>query len=68
MSLRPYEIINVEGGALRVGSAANITIFDPLKKWKYHSSKSKSRAFNTPFNNEEFHGKVSQIYLNGKAI
>ncbi|MBT7650210.1 MAG: dihydroorotase [Opitutae bacterium] len=68
MSLRPSEIINVEGGELRVGSTANIVIFDPLKKWKYHPSKSKSRAFNTPFNNEEFHGKVSQIYLNGKAI
>ena len=68
MSLRPSEIINVEGGGLRVGSTANIVIFDPLKKWKYHSSKSKSRAFNTPFNNEVFHGKVSQIYLNGKAI
>lgn len=68
MSLRPSEIINVEGGELRVGNTANIVIFDPLKKWKYHSSKSKSRAFNTPFNNEEFHGKVLQIYLNGKAI
>lgn len=67
MSLRPSEIIKVEGGGLGVGSIANIVIFDPLKKWKYCSKEGKSRAFNTPFNNSEFSGKVIQTYFNGKA-
>ena len=67
MSLRPSEIIKVEGGGLGVGSIANIVIFDPLKKWKYCSEEGKSRAFNTPFNNSEFSGKVIQTYFNGKA-
>lgn len=67
MSLRPSEIMKVEGGGLEVGSIANIVIFDPLKKWKYCSKEGKSRAFNTPFNNSEFSGKVIQTYFNGKA-
>jgi len=67
MSLRPSEIIKVEGGGLGVGSIANIVIFDPLKKWKYCSKEGKSRAFNTPFNNSEFSGKVIQTYFKGKA-
>ncbi len=67
MSLKPSEIIKVEGGGLGVGCIANIVIFDPLKKWKYCSGEGKSRAFNTPFNNSEFSGKVIQTYFNGKA-
>ena len=67
MSLRPSEIIKVEGGGLGVGCIANIVIFDPLKKWKYCPEEGKSRAFNTPFNNSEFSGKVIQTYFNGKA-
>ena len=67
MSLRPSEIMKVEGGGLEVGSIANIVIFDPLKKWKYCSKEGKSRAFNTPFNNSEFSGKVIRTYFKGKA-
>ena len=65
MSLRPSEIIKIQGGSLQVDSIANITIFDPLKKWNFISRTAKSRAFNTPFNNSQFSGKVIKTYVNG---
>jgi len=65
MSLRPSEIIKIQGGSLQVDNIANITIFDPSKKWNFISSTGKSRAFNTPFNNSQFTGKVIKTYVNG---
>ena len=65
MSLNPSEIIKIDGGSLQVGNTANITIFDPSRKWKFISTTCKSRAFNTPFNNSQFSGKVIKTYVNG---
>ncbi|HZU33768.1 MAG TPA: dihydroorotase, partial [Candidatus Angelobacter sp.] len=41
LSTNPARIMGLEGrGTLKVGAHADVTIFDPAKKWTYHASQS----------------------------
>src|SRR5271167_2086921 len=45
-------------GTLIRGSAADVTVFDPKKKWTFDASKSRSKSKNTPFDGWQLTGKV----------
>jgi dihydroorotase len=68
-STNPAKIAGLEGrGTLAVGSIADITIFDPKKKWKFDGEKSKSKARNTPFNGWQFTGRVMATIVGGTIV
>jgi dihydroorotase len=52
-------------GTLTVGSHADVTIFDPKKKWTYVASKSLSKSHNSPFDGWQFTGKVAATIVGG---
>jgi dihydroorotase len=65
----PARVVNLEGrGTLAVGSHADVTIFDPKKRWTYEAAKSKSKSHNTPFNGEQLTGKVIATILRGAIV
>lgn len=68
-STNPAKIVNLQGrGTLAVGSYADVTIFDPAKKWKFDVEKSKSKARNTPFEGWQFTGRVVATVVGGNVI
>jgi dihydroorotase len=53
-------------GSLARGNHADVTIFDPKKRWTFDASKSHSLSHNTPFDGWQFTAKVIATIVAGK--
>jgi dihydroorotase len=66
MSTNPARIVNLEGrGTLAANSFADVTIFDPRKRWAYDVSKTRSRSRNTPYDGMTLFGKPIYTIVSG---
>ena len=68
MSTKPSEIININRGTLKVGSEADIVIFDINKKVKVNKNKMFSKSRNTPFDGQNLKGKVIRTICSGRTV
>jgi len=69
MSCRPAQILKLEGcGTLKLGSKANITIFDPEREWTLDEKTNLSKSKNTPLWNKKLKGKVLYTIFEGKVV
>lgn len=57
-----------ELGSLKIGSPADITLFDPDEEWIVDSNNFASKGKNTPFNGCQFKGKVMATIASGKIV
>jgi dihydroorotase len=57
-----------ESGILKVGSAANITIFDARREWVVDSGQFVSKGKNTPLEGYKFKGKVVATIVDGRIV
>jgi len=65
----PARCFDLRGrGSLVRGSFADVTIFDPKKKWSFDAAKSLSKSKNTPFDGWQLTGKVVSTIVGGKII
>jgi dihydroorotase len=65
----PASVVNLQDrGTLKKGSFADVTIFDPKKKWTYDVRKSRSKARNAPYDGMEFFGRVISTIVNGRIV
>jgi dihydroorotase len=65
----PARVFDLRGrGSLAKGSHADVTIFDPKKKWTYEAAKSQSLSHNTPFDGWQFTGKVMATVVGGRVV
>ena len=70
MSINPRSILKTEIPIIKEGHSAEITLFDPDKKWVFNKESNKSLSENTPLINTEFTGMVigtivkNQFHLN----
>jgi len=55
-------------GTLVKGAHADVTIFDPKRRWTYDASKSLSKSHNSPFNGWQLTGKVVTTIVSGKIV
>jgi dihydroorotase len=55
-------------GSLARGNFADVTIFDPKKRWTFEAAKSRSLSRNTPFDGWPFTGKVVATVVGGKIV
>jgi dihydroorotase len=55
-------------GSLAKGSHADVTIFDPKKRWTFEVSKSKSLSRNSPFDGWQLTGKVIATVVSGRVV
>jgi dihydroorotase len=65
----PARVFDLRGrGSLAKGSFADVTIFDPKKRWTFESSKSRSLSSNTPFDGRQFMGRVVATVVGGRVV
>jgi dihydroorotase len=55
-----------ELGTLKIGAPANMTMFDPDRKWMVNSRNFVSKGRNTPYDGYKFKGKVMATIADGK--
>ena len=54
----PRKLAGIQVPSIKEGEQANLTAFDPTKKWKYNASTSFSLSKNSPLYGQEVQGKV----------
>jgi dihydroorotase len=65
----PARVFGLRGrGSLARGSFADVTIFDPKKRWRFDATKSRSKSHNTPFNGWQLIGKVVATIVSGEIV
>jgi dihydroorotase len=65
----PARVVDLRGrGTLARGSHADLTIFDPKKRWTFEATKSRSKSNNTPFDGWQVTGKVVATIVSGKIV
>jgi dihydroorotase len=65
----PARVFDLRGrGSLAKGNHADVTIFDPKKRWTFEAAKSRSLSHNTPFDGWQFTGKVVATVVSGKIV
>jgi dihydroorotase len=66
-SAGPARALNLRGrGSLSRGAPADVTIFDPAKRWTFDASKSLSKSRNTPFDGWQLTGKAVATIVGGQ--
>ncbi len=65
----PARVFDLRGrGSLAKGNFADVTIFDPKKRWTFEAAKSRSLSRNTPFDGWQFLGKVVATIVGGRIV
>lgn len=65
----PARVLDLRGrGTLLRGSHADVTVFDPKKRWTFDASKSRSKSHNTPFDGTQLTGKVVATIVGGRIV
>ena len=65
----PTRCFDLRGrGSLARGSVADVTIFDPKKRWTFEAARSLSKSKNTPFDGWQLHGKVAATIVGGSIV
>jgi dihydroorotase len=65
----PARCFDVRGrGSLMRGSVADVTIFDPKKKWTFDVANSRSKSRNSPFDGWQLQGKVVATIIGGRVV
>ena len=69
MSAQPARVISLEGrGTLKVGSFADVVVFDPAAESAYDVTKTRSKSRNTPFDGAPMLGRVAFTLSEGRVV
>ncbi|OPX23085.1 MAG: dihydroorotase [Candidatus Latescibacteria bacterium 4484_107] len=66
MSLRPAQILRVEGGRIREGCSADLTLIAPDEDWTVDVGRFRSKSRNTPFAGRILRGRAVMTFRGGE--
>jgi len=66
LAVNPSRIAGLERETLQVGAVADVTVFDPERRWTYDVNQSLSRSRNTPFQGISLRGGPVATIVAGK--
>lgn len=64
----PARILGRPCGTLAVGVAADVTVFDPERRWLYDPVKGFSKSQNSPWAGQELVGRVTHTFVDGRLV
>jgi len=68
LSVNPARIVGLDRGTLKLSAVADITVFDPERRWTYDVNQSYSRSRNTPFDGVSLRGGPVATIVAGKIV
>jgi dihydroorotase len=66
VTIGPREVLKMEIPAIEEDTKANLTLFDPDRKWTFNESSNYSKSKNSPWFGKELTGKAVAVFNNGK--
>jgi dihydroorotase len=67
LTAKPAALLGVPYGTLRVGQAADVTVFDPEARWRLGEDAILSKSRNSPWINAELSGRVRATVIAGEV-
>jgi dihydroorotase len=68
LSMNPARVLNLPGGTLSEGAAADITLLAPDLAVRIEAAKLRSRSKNTPFDGWQLRGGVAATIVGGRTV
>jgi dihydroorotase len=68
LSCGPARVLNIPGGTLREGAAADVVLFDPERRWTVDPERFYSQSRNTPFAGWTLPGVVRRTIVAGRTV
>lgn len=68
LTINPSKAFSLNKGSLRVGSPADIAVFDLDREWTVEAKSLKSKSKNTPFDGFKMKGVVVRTIVGGKTV
>jgi dihydroorotase len=68
LTINPAKILKIDKGTLKIGSDADICIFDLEKPWLVNGDDLKSKSKNTSIEGRKLQGKVQMTFLGGEVV
>ena len=68
MTHKPARLLNLPGGTLAEGAAADVTLFDPGEQWLYDAEAGFSKSGNSPWHRQTLTGRVKTTIVSGRVV
>ena len=68
ITVAPAGIVGLPAGRLKVGTAADLMLFDPDRGWKVDPHAFRSKSKNTPFDARPMQGVVLRTVVDGRTV
>ena len=68
MACAPARVFRLAGGTLRGGGVADVTVFDPARRWTVDPAGFRSKGRNTPYAGQELVGRVVATIVGGRLV
>jgi len=68
MSVSPARVFGLQGGTLRKGSVADITVFDPAREWTVDPERFLSKGRNSPYRHRLLKGRATCTVVAGRVV
>jgi dihydroorotase len=68
MACTPARLFNLQGGTLKKGAVADVTVFDPKAKWKVEPARFLSKGRNSPYAGMTLTGRAACTIVAGMIV
>jgi dihydroorotase len=68
MSCSPARLFKLDGGSLKRGTVADVTVFDPRMQWTVDPNRFLSKGRNTPYGGMRLTGRAIHTIVGGEVV
>ena len=65
---KPADLLGLPAGRLKVGAAADLTVFEADRGWKIDATTLMTKSKNTPFDGRPVQGRVNRTIIDGRLV